>query len=140
MIALLVDDVEATTSLRMSWRLERRDEEKAVPFHEAATFVRFGGPPLAKRKLLVPELWLVTDRLGSFVLHDIDLDDRLGASLWLFASLVEWVQQAVIDEVWGAWPVCSQHVHPFDVETADGRVSWVCPRGSLAPIEVGCLG
>jgi hypothetical protein len=139
LISLLVRDVEATTSLRVSWHLEPRDEERVVPFHEAATFVRFGGPPLAKRKLLVPELCLVTDRLGSFVLHDIDLDDRLEASLWLFASLAEWVQQAVIDEVWGAWPVCSQHGHPLDVETAGGRVSWVCPQGSVAPIEVGSL-
>jgi hypothetical protein len=84
-------------------------------------------------------LVLVTDCLGSFVLGDVDLGDRPGAAE-IFADLAERVQEAVIDQVWAAWPACLEHGHPLEVATADGRVRWACPDESVDPIEVGSLG
>jgi hypothetical protein len=72
LITQVMHDVEATTSIRVAWRLERQTEEVMIPFHEESTYVRFGGPPLAKRALLVPELWLRTARLGSFHLSGLE--------------------------------------------------------------------
>jgi hypothetical protein len=101
--------------------------------------VRIGGPAPVKRKLLLPELWLTTDGLGSYRLGTIGTDDP-DATARALASFTERVQDAVIDELWGAWPPCPDHGHPLEVITEADRVTWVCPTGGIRSMDVGELG
>ena len=96
----------------MSPRLEREGGADVITFHEAATFVRVGGRSLAKRTLLLPELWVRTDGLGTYRLGPLDNGDP-DAVAFSLASFAERVQDDVIDELWGAWPPCPRHDHPL---------------------------
>jgi hypothetical protein len=138
LIERVVHDVEATTDLHVTWQLEREDEQVVIPPHEGATFARFGGPPLAKRTFLLPELWVRTDGLGTYRLGPLDNGDP-DAVAFSLASFAERVQDDVIDEVWGAWPPCPRHGHPLQVTSEGHRAAWVCPAGGDRGVDVGAL-
>ena len=77
-------------------------------------------PPLARRPLAFPQVWLESSLAHRQLL---DLTDEVEAT----AELLDELQGDVIEEVYGAWPQCPRHPHPLDMSsTDDGRPVWRC--------------
>jgi hypothetical protein len=91
-ISKVMDDVEATTNLSVGWQLERRDEVAVLPFQTAANSGFFGAQlstsPRPTRRLLLPELWLTTQDLDSYLLVELNTEDADDSGLTV-AGLVE---------------------------------------------------
>jgi hypothetical protein len=49
---------------------------------------------------------------------------------WLdeLAQAISWLQDTIIEELWGAWPPCPSHPHPMVIRAADGDLEWCCPQ------------
>jgi hypothetical protein len=139
---LVSRDVNRTSPLNWAPRVTIHDEEEVWPRPD------FGPPPQpgvaawgvgmwivaadrepARRPLLLPELWISMDRYEVRLPSDcVDRDGRLG---FLADQLQEWV----IEEIWGAWPECPDHVHPLE---SQGSV-WLCPTTERVVATIGDL-
>jgi hypothetical protein len=136
--ALVFHDVEATTSLRWTWRITVHDDEEAFPdLPEGVSGVFFAEvrpadwePP--RRKLALPELWLETDSFG------IRLPEPDG-SADAVAHVADRVQDEVMEEIVTTWPPCPGHQHPLAVGGDDTLALWVCPGEGALSVPIGSL-
>jgi len=135
-LRLVVQDIEATTTIRASSRIQRYVDWVAER----------PGNPLALM-------------IAGGAQHDVDMaededDGVVVACYWdghafalngdqppaeMVADIASQLQDDVIDEVWGAWPACPGHVHPMALDTVEGVAVWVCPSDATVVVQVGQL-
>jgi hypothetical protein len=135
---LVFADVASSTTLNPRWEIVLHNRPP-LPYFPVSSPPGLHPPPPAqlteesRDQLPDPVLTLIC-AVGDFDLHD-DADTELRA---LF-NMVDAVQDALIEEVHGAWPPCPAHGHPLEVEDgSDGVAVWACPRGAPT-VPVGQL-
>ena len=130
-VARVLADVTRTTSVDVTWSIEVVEREVGVP-PGPGLWLTFGAQELPVRETFpslvvrLPHQW--------FDLRPIDDVEEAAAEL---AGLV---QDHVVEELPGAWPVCPGHHHPMaHATTPSGRAAWGCPSGAGPVHEVGSL-
>ncbi|SFP30813.1 hypothetical protein SAMN05660464_2706 [Geodermatophilus dictyosporus] len=131
----LVPDVERTTGLELRWRVRVREDEEVWPGPSVVGGTLLSGPvEPVRRPLLFPQIWFEAPNVSRQLPEMTDEDEAL-------AYLADLVQEAVVEELHGAWPECPRHTHPLTVQlSAEGRPVWQCPRDPSVRIAVGSLG
>src|SRR5829696_811856 len=117
-------DVEATTDLRLPWKVVvHEDEPDWSAIHADLMDGVDGGidavggivlmdkpmPQPGRRPLNFPQIWLETPRTGRSLPEMADEAEATG-------YLADLVQEDIIEEVHGAWPECPRHPHPLRSE------------------------
>ncbi|MEI4274178.1 hypothetical protein TEK04_20835 [Klenkia sp. LSe6-5] len=124
-------DVAATTDLGTTWRFQHRTTEPDVLRTPGLT-LWFGDDGPGEWVVPDPVLELRLPRT-RFELPDLrDVDEAL-----LF--LADRVQDHLVDELHGAWPLCPGHTHPMRPAPSGTGPAWRCPAGTGADVEVGAL-
>lgn len=142
-------DVEATTDLRLPWKVAVHEDEPDWSAFRAAVedgvdggITAVGGiwgtdgpmPQPGRRPLPFPQIWLETPRTGRSLPEMADEAEAIG-------YLADLVQEDVIGEVHGAWPECPRHPHPLQVVYTDpARPMWGCPTTADITVAIGELG
>jgi len=54
-------------------------------------------------------------------------------------GLASAIQDEVIDELQGAWPLCPRHDHPLDATVLHGLAVWTCPHDGSFVAAIGGL-
>jgi hypothetical protein len=80
--------------------------------------------------------YLVVARDGATKLR-IHVSDA--SDLQSIAQSLSWLQTEVIEYQWAAWPTCTGHRHPLDLEVVDGELVWVCPSTGAPRTRLGDL-
>ena len=129
-------DVEATTDLRLAWKVVVHEDEPVWPgMPEGAIGGMFvtDMPQPGRRPLPFPQVWLETPHSGRGLPGMTDEAEAIG-------YLADLVQEDVIEELHGAWPPCPRHPHPLDVDYTDaGRPVWRCPTEPDVAVGIGEL-
>lgn len=142
-------DVEATTDLRLPWKVVvHEDEPDWSAIHADLMDGVDGGidavggivlmdkpmPQPGRRPLNFPQIWLETPRTGRSLPEMADEAEATG-------YLADLVQEDIIEEVHGAWPECPRHPHPLEVHYADSaHPMWRCPTTPDTTVAIGELG
>jgi hypothetical protein len=132
-LRLVVQDIEGTTSIREPSRIQRYDDWVAEgPRNPLATI--FGADhddvdPSEDEGVVVACHW----DGRAFALNG----DQ--PQVEMVVDIAAQLQDDVIDEVWGAWPVCPGHVHPMVLDIVDGQAVWECPSDGHVVAPVGQL-
>jgi len=131
-VARVLADVVRTTAVDVTWTIEVVDREVGPP-PSPGLWLTFGPHQLPTQRPTVP--WLVVTLPHQW--FDLrEMDDVEEAA----AELAGVVQDHVIEELPGAWPVCPGHHHPMaHAWTSTGRAGWGCPSGTGPVHEVGSL-
>jgi hypothetical protein len=124
-------DAAATTDLDLTWRFQHRTTELDVPRVPGLT-LWFDDAGPGRRELPAPVLEL---RLPRTWFELPTLDDVTEARLFL----ADRVQDHVVEELHGAWPVCAGHPHPMRPELVGGEAVWRCPVDVTRVHAVGAL-
>ena len=56
------------------------------------------------------------------------------------ATIADYLQEHVIDELFRAWPKCPDHEHPLSSAVVDGKAVWRCPAEVARVWPIGSLG
>jgi hypothetical protein len=130
-------DVEATTNLRLGWKVVVHEDEPvwpAMPDGVVGGIVLMDMPQLSRRPLNFPEVWLEAPYTERSLPEMTDEAEATG-------YLADLVQEDVIEEVHGAWPQCPRHPHPLEVHYTDSaRPVWRCPKTPEITVAIGELG
>lgn len=136
-LQLVVQDIEATTSLREPSKIQRYADWVAERQRNPLAELLAGGG----------------DDDGAIPSADDDDDEGVvvachwdGRAFALNADqppveivIAGQLQDDVIDEVWGAWPACPGHAHPMSLDVIGGVAVWACPRDADVLVPVGQL-
>ena len=136
-LALVIRDVESTTAVRERSAILRYDD---WIFEDAQN----------------PDLWLFGGGQDESAEDDGDEDDELALACRfgghtfaldgaqsvadIASDIAPQVQDDVIDEMWGAWPVCPAHQHPMSPTVLEGTAVWACPGEADIAVPIGQLG
>jgi len=130
LVERVLADVVRTTDVDVSWSIDLDEWQVDVP-PTAGLQLTFGDQPLPVREADFPQ-WVLRLPHQGFELPAVeDEDDAV-------AHLASRVQDYVVEELPGAWPVCPGHPHPME-PAAEDVVVWRCPAGAGATHEVGRL-
>lgn len=55
----------------------------------------------------------------------------------LTVAVADGLQQAFIEHLWQARPVCPLHEHPLSAEDAEGQARWSCPTTGVWSCPIG---
>lgn len=135
-LKLVISDVESTTSVRERSTILRYDD---WIFEDAQN----------------PDSWLFGEG-GAETDEDDDEDDELALACRfgghtfalhgaqsiaeIAVDILDQVQDDVIDELWGAWPVCPGHQHPMSPTVVEDMAMWTCPAETDIAVPIGHLG
>lgn len=135
-LLLVVDDIEATTAIREEGRILRYgDWLRVIGEIRPWPIVAEEEPGDVGGSRDEEALLLACEFLGhSFCLGG----DQATAEI--AAHIAFQLQDDVMDEVWGAWPVCPAHEHPMSPEVVAGVAVWRCPIDPRVTVPVGQLG
>jgi hypothetical protein len=141
LVGLAIRDAEATTAVRLPSRVVSRAEWElegsildylALSYDEANEDVP--GPGAAGDGQEDEHPPLVVDIAGTSGPCDTDRSDAE-----LLAELAGSVQEAIIDELQRAWPVCPGHPHPAEPVVVSGAAVWACTLRSR-PAVIARIG
>jgi hypothetical protein len=136
-LLLVVGDIEATTSIRGHGSILRYgDWVGATAETPPSRFLADEGPGDAGVSDDEEEGLLLACEFGG---HSFSLDG-VQSTAEMAAEIAIQLQDDVMDNVWGAWPVCRQHEHPMSPEVVVGVAVWRCPIDPGAVVPVGQLG
>ncbi|SDP15080.1 hypothetical protein SAMN05660199_03288 [Klenkia soli] len=130
-VARVLADVERTTSVDVTWSVELV-EWQLDPEPSPGFWLNPGPQPLPVRDVPFPSLQL---RLLHQWFDLRVLDDAEEAA----AELAGVLQDYVIEELPGAWPVCEGHAHPMQSDRTEDGAVWRCPVDPAGTTAIGCL-
>jgi hypothetical protein len=55
----------------------------------------------------------------------------------LTVAVADGLQQAFIEHLWQARPLCPLHAHPLSAEDAEGQARWICPTSGAWSCPIG---
>jgi hypothetical protein len=134
-------DVEATTDLHLPWQVVVHEDEPDWPALPSGVHDGIGGivltdvpvPQLGRRTSAFPQVWIETPHTGRSLPV---MDDETEAT----GYLADLVQDDVIEEIHGAWPLCPRHPHPLELHDMDtARPTWRCPKTPDIAVPIGEL-
>jgi hypothetical protein len=151
-------DIAATTSIDLGWRVAVHEEEfdlsSPPPWVPAgsSTAVDPPGAGVVGHELAGPGPWPAQPPTRSAPFPQIHLEtrassgrgsaDHLGGADDLDDAVLDvagTVQDLVIEEVHGAWPVCPGHWHPMAPGSTTAGPVWRCPDDQGVAVPIGHL-
>lgn len=121
-------DPELATALADALRDGLHDARTAVPFEVVGV----------ERMDDAPDSFLVMVAVGADTRFTVRVNggDRLATRI---ADVADKLADAVIDELWSAWPSCPHHpdTHPLQARAEEDAAWWVCPVTTERVVRVG---
>ncbi len=134
-------------------RLVIRDVVSTTPVRERSAVLRYDDWIFDDAQ--DPASWLLADDAAESDENDDEGDElslacRFGGHTFaldgaqsiadLAVDILYQVQDDVIDEIWGAWPVCPGHQHPMSTTVVEETAMWTCPAEADIAVPIGRLG